>query len=65
MLRVYCGYFRLIWNQTDVRLVPNQSENDLIRFRKDFSVCRVIPSRTKNEQVMLRVALVYTFVHAH
>ena len=41
-------YFQWIWNQTEVRLVPNQSENgayNLIsvrfnkRFRKDFCVC--------------------------
>ena len=37
--------FRLIWIQTEVRLDPNQLVNaiwirvDLIRFRKDFSVC--------------------------
>ena len=40
----------IMWNQTDVRLVPNQSENgqcklnrfDLIRYRKYFSVCRCV-----------------------
>ena len=39
--------FQLIWNQTEVRLVRNHSENDtiwllidLIRFQKYFSACR-------------------------
>ena len=44
--------FRLIWNKTEVRLVPNQSENDKYNLisgwfykisRKKFSVCIMYP----------------------
>ena len=46
----------MIWYQTDVRLVPNRSENgntiwfgfDLIRFRKEFSVCSEYSWTDKN-----------------
>ena len=64
--------FRLICNQTDVHMVPNQPENgnynlisvwfDSIRFRKKFSVCRI---SAQLRCTAVREAGDYLYLRAH